>query len=151
MNSLAKNLRLFATFSLVVVACYLSGCASSKMKARKDQRDTVANSSKLWCEFINGEIYPDIDVALNLEMARRCDSNKNFSITQYRTPSENQGIMYCCAMQAGAPKGPVAVIEKDDDKKSDKKAPAEKAKSAADVKASAAKGDGEFIDESPQQ
>ena len=146
MNSQARSLRLFATFSLVVAACYLSGCASSKMKARKEQREGVANSSKLWCEFINGEIYPDIDVALNLEMAKRCDSNKSFSITQYRTPSENQGIMYCCSIQAAAPKGPVAVIEKEDDKKSsDKKASSDKAK------APATKGDGEFIDEGQQQ
>ncbi len=84
----------------ISAALLVSGCASTKMKERKEQREKVALASKLFCEYINGEIYPDIDVALNIEMAKRCDSEKHFSITQYKTPTENQGIMYCCATSA---------------------------------------------------
>lgn len=111
----------FAALSFVV-----SGCASSAMKQRKEQRDKVAQNSRLYCEFINGEIYNDIDVALNLEMAKRCDPDKPYTLTQYKTPSENQGILYCCTMGAGKSVNPVAVIEKKSEKKSTEKKPAEK-------------------------
>lgn len=83
--------------ALALSFLFLSACASSAMKARKDQQTKVAQSAKLYCEFVNGEIYPDVDVALNIEMAKRCDSDKPFSITAYKTPSENQGVMYCCS------------------------------------------------------
>lgn len=90
---------LFRLTILSVLFLFLVGCASSQMKARKDQRDKVAQSSKLFCEFINGDVYPDIDVALNLEMSKRCDSSKPYSMTNYRSPSEAVGIVYCCAMK----------------------------------------------------
>jgi len=93
------SMRLLVTGLLASSFLFLSGWASSAMKQRKDQREKVAQTSKLYCEFINGELFPDIDVALNLEMAKRCDSDKNFTITQYKTPSENMGVMYCCVPQ----------------------------------------------------
>ncbi len=96
------SIRLASAVVIALSFIFLSGCASSAMKQRKDQRDKVAQTSKLYCEFINGEVFPDIDVALNLEMAKRCDSEKNFTITQYKTPSENMGIMYCCVPQQKA-------------------------------------------------
>jgi hypothetical protein len=112
-------------FSVAISIAFLaSGCASSKMKERREQREKVSQSSKLFCEFINGEIYPDVDVALNLEMAKRCDSDRPFTITQYKTPSENQGVLYCCSTAGGRGPAPMAVFEKTpkkDDKKDDKK------------------------------
>jgi len=87
---------------------FLIGCASSQMKARKEQRDKIAQSSKLYCEFINGDTYPDIDIALNIEMSKHCDGNKAPALTSYRSPSEAVGIVYCCSMK-----------EKEDTKKSE--------------------------------
>ncbi len=93
----------FKKIAVLAVSClFLSACASSAMKTRKEQQAKVAQSSKLYCEFINGEIYPDVDVALNIEMAKRCDSDKPFTITAYKTPSENQGILYCCSISKNA-------------------------------------------------
>jgi len=89
---------------LKVTACFVSGamlltaCGSSQIKARKEQRDKISQSSKLYCEFVNGEAFPDVDVALNLEMAKRCDPSGQMTITGYRSPSEAIGIVYCCAL-----------------------------------------------------
>ncbi|MEZ0393388.1 MAG: hypothetical protein ACAH59_14305 [Pseudobdellovibrionaceae bacterium] len=98
----------------------LSACASNKIKERKDQRDKAAQASKFYCDFVNGEIYPDLDIALNLEMAKRCDPEKPFSLTQYKTPTENNGVIYCCSIAAPKGAAPTAVF--------DKKKPAEPAK-----------------------
>jgi len=102
------SFRTLAAFGLSLV--FLSACSSSKLKERKEQRDRVTQSAKLYCEFVNGDIFPDIDVAVNLEMAKRCDMDKPFSMTQYNTRSESTGIMYCCSVvpaklssAAGAP------------------------------------------------
>ncbi len=83
---------------LCLAAAFLGGCASSQMKARKEQRDKASQSSKLYCDFVNGELYPDVEVMLNLEMSKRCDSEKSFSLTNYKTSNENMGIIYCCAL-----------------------------------------------------
>ncbi len=79
---------------------FVSACSSSKIKERKEQRDRTIQSSKMYCEFINGDNFPDIDVAVNLEMAKRCDSDKPFSLTQYNTRADGTGIMYCCSVSA---------------------------------------------------
>lgn len=76
---------------------FLTACGSSAVKARKEARDKAVQSSKMYCSFVNGEIFPDIDVALNIEMAGKCDSEKAFTIAPYKTPSENVGIIFCCA------------------------------------------------------
>jgi hypothetical protein len=76
---------------------FLSACSSSQMKARKAERDKLSQTSRFYCEFINGEVYKDIDVALNLEMAKKCDADKPFSISDYRLV-EDTGVMYCCAL-----------------------------------------------------
>ncbi len=92
------------------------GCASSKMKERKEQREKVIQSSKFYCEFINGEVYEDVDVALNLEMAKRCDLEKPFSLTNYKTRSENPGVIYCCSSNGkslNSEKGKKASKDKD--------------------------------------
>lgn len=113
-----KNTQLL--MSAALSAMVFAGCASSQMKARKEQREQVSKSAKLYCEFVNGEIYPDIDVALNLEMAKHCDSEKPYSISQYRTPSENQGVMYCCSTVGAKPQA-MGVVDKSDDLLDDKK------------------------------
>ncbi len=90
-----------AALKLFVAALGLSfftGCLSAKFKQRKEQREKVAQASRLYCEFVNGDLYPDTDVQLNFEMAKRCDSTLPFSITQYRTSSDNSGIVYCCGI-----------------------------------------------------
>jgi hypothetical protein len=92
-----KSFRLF--FGLVTVAAVLTGCASSQIKARKEQREKVSQSSKLYCDFVNGELFPDVDVQLNLEMAKRCDSDRSLTVTSYKTSNENMGVIYCCALR----------------------------------------------------
>ena len=99
----------------------LGGCASSQMKQRKEQRDRIVQSSKLYCDFINGEIFPDVEVQLNLEMAKRCDSNKNFTVTNYKTSNENVGVIFCCAIASGGATPVDHPTSKGADKKDDKK------------------------------
>jgi len=96
---------------LVSALFIATGCASSAMKERKEQRDRVSQTSRMFCEFVNGDIYPDIEVALNLEMAKRCDPDKNFSVTGYKTRSEVQGLVFCCSL-TGAAKASMAAGQK---------------------------------------
>jgi hypothetical protein len=91
-TSLVASLVLSLAFGLLT-----SGCASSAMKARKAERDKLASQGKMYCDFVNGELFPDVEIQLNLEMAKRCDPDKSISITNYKNPSENVGIMYCCS------------------------------------------------------
>lgn len=103
-----------------------TGCSSSKIKERKEQRDRIVQTSKMYCEFINGEQYPDMDVALNLEMAKKCDSEKPFSLTNYKTPTENPGILFCCSPSSRSQMANERARkkereEKKEDKKEDKK------------------------------
>ena len=84
--------------SSVMSALMLSACASSKFKESQAQREKMASSAGLYCEFVSGDVYPDLDVELNMKMANRCDSNRSFSITNYKNVSDQNGVMYCCAM-----------------------------------------------------
>lgn len=93
MNSMIKFVCL-----ILLAGFVLSACASKTQNERRQERERVANSSRMMCDFINAEKFPDADIELNIQMGRRCDPDKNFSITQFRTPSDNQGIMYCCVM-----------------------------------------------------
>lgn len=92
---------LFVGLSSLVL---LSACASSTFKARQEQRDKLASSAGMYCEFVNGEKHPDVDVELNMQMANRCDSGGTFSITNYRNSSEQNGVIYCCSIKASEPK-----------------------------------------------
>ena len=74
----------------------LVACTSAQIKARKEQRDKAVQTTHLYCEFVNGETYPDIDVALNLEMAKKCDSEKPMTVSNYRSPSDSIGLIFCC-------------------------------------------------------
>ncbi|WP_413943302.1 hypothetical protein [Bdellovibrio sp. HCB-162] len=95
----------------------LSGCASSTFKARQEQREKMASSTGMFCEFISGDLFPDLDVELSMQMARRCDSNKNFSITNYKNSSDQTGVIFCCSTAnrrsaAVAPRKPVTPTNK---------------------------------------
>lgn len=79
-------------------ALMMTACASSKFKERQAQREKAASSAGLYCEFISGDVYPDLDVELNMKMAQRCDARGSLSITNYKNTSDQNGIMYCCAM-----------------------------------------------------
>lgn len=90
---------MFKSIILIVVTCgFFVGCSSSQIKARKEQRNVAAQQSKIYCDFVNGELYPDVEVMLNLEMAKKCDNEKSMSISSYKTSNENTGIVFCCAM-----------------------------------------------------
>lgn len=89
-------------FSSVVLM--LSGCASGTFKARQEQREKMADSSGMFCEFVSGDLFPDLDVELSMQMARRCDSSKNFSISNYKNSSGQSGVIYCCSTVSKAEK-----------------------------------------------
>ena len=46
---------------LLLVVAGLGGCASSQQRVRKEQRDKLVQTAKLYCEFLNGEQFHDID------------------------------------------------------------------------------------------
>lgn len=87
---------LFRIILLVPAVAFLSACASGTYKARQEMREKAAASTGLFCEFVNGEQHTDVDVELNLQMAKRCDASRPFSITNYRNSSEMFGVVYCC-------------------------------------------------------
>lgn len=91
-------------FVFAVLGLALTGCASGRFKERQAQRDKVAATSGMFCEFVSGDEHPDVDVEMNLRMAQKCDSNKPFSITGYKNSSENFGVVYCCSMVKNEPK-----------------------------------------------
>jgi len=80
---------------------FLTGCASGTYRARQEQREKMASSAGLYCEWINGDKHADIDVELNMQMAKRCDSSKPFTLAPYKNNADQNGIMYCCAMTGG--------------------------------------------------
>lgn len=92
----------------ILMSLILSSCASSSHKARMDQREKVAGTAGLYCEWVNGEKHPDIDVEVNLQMARRCDSSKPFSLSTYKNSADQNGVMYCCGMAANEGRGSVS-------------------------------------------
>jgi len=91
--------------SLIAVVLSVVGCASQQQKVRKEQQQKVIQANKFYCEYLNGEQYYDIDVAVNVNMGQKCDPEKPFSLSQYRTPSDVQGVMYCCSTSG---KGPIS-------------------------------------------
>lgn len=119
--SFQKNSSL-ALIIAIISSVILSGCGSSAVKQRKEERNRLVQSSKMYCEFVNGEVYAnDVEVALNIDMAKRCDAEKPFSITPYKTPSETQGIIYCCSASArgGGSRKEVSARKSEEQKKSE--------------------------------
>lgn len=83
---------------LLLAMVVVSGC-SNKMKIRQEQREKVAANTGLFCEFVSGDDHKDVDVELTFAMAKRCDSNKNYSVTSYKSSSEINGLVYCCSIK----------------------------------------------------
>jgi hypothetical protein len=128
------------SFSILLIASsfLLAACGSSAIRQRRELRDRAVQSAKMYCEFVNGDVYPnDVDVALNIAVARHCESGAAVSMTQYKTPSESNGIMFCCPASPST----VAQVTRENRAQALKKAEATKkaddgkdAKDAKDVK-----------------
>jgi hypothetical protein len=84
----------FIKFSLLTIVVF-SGCSSAQ-KARREERDRAAQSKGVFCDFVSESDFKDVDVELNLRIAKRCNANKPFSISGYKRVSENPGVLYCC-------------------------------------------------------
>ena len=89
----------------ILVLTFLAGCSSAKIKARKEERERTASASHLYCDFVNGETYPDAEVQLSIEMGHHCEADKPMTVTNYRSPSENIGLIYCCNYKVDAYSG----------------------------------------------
>lgn len=91
---------MFAKRILPLVSCltvlFLSAC-STAYKARQEERNKVASSSGLYCEFINGDSHNDVDVELTLQMSKKCDVSKPYQLTNFRNASDIFGVVYCCS------------------------------------------------------
>lgn len=85
------------SFLVLVMPFVIVSCSSGELKMRQEQRDRIVQSSKIYCEFVNGDNNPDIDVAVNIAMGAKCESTKDFSLVNYRTPSEINGVLFCCS------------------------------------------------------
>jgi hypothetical protein len=91
-------------FCIGTVFLLLAGC-SSHYKKRQQQRDRVAAATGLFCEFVSGDEFTDIDVEINIRMAKKCDLEKPLNFTSYKNASDNFGIVYCCHTgKSSAPK-----------------------------------------------
>ncbi len=97
MNSRQGSL-LLASMAVVWSAFFLSGCASGR-KQKLEQREKLAASSGLYCDFVNGDKNKEVELELNMLMSKKCDSDRPFSITNYKTPAEVTGVLYCCAIK----------------------------------------------------
>lgn len=85
----------------VVIATILSsGCASSNKKS--EMRDRAVASSGLACDFVNGEKNRQVELELNIVMAKKCDLDKPYTVTDYKTPAEVTGLIYCCRVKDGS-------------------------------------------------
>lgn len=88
-------------YLLIAFSFFAVGCGSSAIKQRKELRDRAVLSTKMYCEFVNGDVFPnDVDVALNITVAKHCEAGTPISMTQYKTPSESNGIMFCCPVNS---------------------------------------------------
>ncbi len=84
--------------SAVVSILFLSGCASGR-KQKLEQREKLAASSGLYCDFVNGDKNKEVELELNVLMSKKCDADRPFSITNYKTPAEVTGVLYCCGIK----------------------------------------------------
>lgn len=92
---------------LIAGAMLLSSC-SSHYKKRQEMREKASAASGLYCEFLSGDLYTDLDVELNLQMAKRCEVDKGYSITNYKNASDQIGVIYCCQVQKKMAKAPTS-------------------------------------------
>ena len=121
---MTARLSSLSTICGLLLPVFLLGCGSAQ-KQRLELREKLAASSGMYCEFISGDIHSDIDVELNMQMAKRCEPTKPLSITNYKNSSENYGVIYCCSIKkdetkkvvphSSAPSAPVSVSKKNSD------------------------------------
>lgn len=119
--------RLIKSFmTLALFAVVFAGCSTNKKK--HDLRERAANATGLFCDFVNGDKHKEVELELNVSMARKCDPEKPYSITGYRNASEVHGLMYCCSMRKVADKNDKAEKTEKAEKadKSDKPSKSEK-------------------------
>lgn len=85
--------------SLVVASGILFVGCSTAYKQRQEEKNKVASSTGHYCEFVNGDARNDIDVELTLQMSKKCDLAKPYSITNYKNASDIFGVIFCCGYQ----------------------------------------------------
>ncbi len=95
-------MRALSTFTTVALALLVLQSCSSAKKQRLEEREKLAANTGFYCQFINGDEYQDFEVVLNVEMAKRCEANRPFSITSYKSAADIHGLLYCCTMKNGA-------------------------------------------------
>ncbi len=81
-----------------------AGC-SSAYKQRQEERNKIASTTGHYCEFVNGDAHNDVDVELTMQMSKKCDTNKPYTLTSYKNASDIFGVVYCCAYQKGKATG----------------------------------------------
>jgi len=84
----------------ILIVMILSGCSGAQ-KARRDEREKIVQSKGVLCDFVSESDFKDIDIELNLRLAKKCDATKPFNISGYKRVSENPGVLYCCNTSAG--------------------------------------------------
>ncbi len=86
-------------FLLTIAALSLAACGGRVSAERDAERDRAASQGGGYCDFVSNIDHPDVEVEVGLRLTKRCDMNKSFSITEYRTEKNNNGILFCCAGQ----------------------------------------------------
>jgi len=103
----------------VLIGMVLSGCSSAQ-KARRDEREKIVQSKGVYCDFVSESDFQDIDIELNIRLAKKCDISKPFNISSYKRVSENPGVLYCCSANANAASEADAASSKAEDSSSGK-------------------------------
>lgn len=111
-------------FGLGLTSMLLISCASS-YKVRQEQRDKLATTTGMFCEFVSGDEFTDVDVEVSMRMGKRCEANRPFSLTNYKNASDNSGLVYCCTSKGFVGIAPVSTSPT---------TPAPKAEAKAEVK-----------------
>lgn len=89
-------------FFFILVFMQVLGCSSVSIKNRAQLRDKIVSETGFYCDFLSGEQYPDIHVALNIQVGQKCDVSKPLHYTHYRGPGEVPGLVFCCHLKSNA-------------------------------------------------
>ncbi len=113
---------LISGLSSLLLAMSISACGGRVSPERDAERERSASQGGGYCDFVSAVEHPDVEVELSLRLGKRCDLAKSFSLTEYRTEKNNNGILFCCVgmgkrAAASTPLSVPAVPEKTADKK----------------------------------
>jgi hypothetical protein len=97
--------------TLALASVFLFAGCSTGYKQRQEERNKIASSSGHYCEFVNGDAHNDVDVELTMQMSKKCDVNKPYTITNYKNASDIFGVIYCCGYQKGKSSAPAASVK----------------------------------------